>query len=417
MTATENSADTPVTWPGPGLTEVPYEIFTSQDQYALENERIFKGRAWNYLCLAAEIPKPGDYVVSTIGETSIIVVRNLDGELRAMVNRCAHRGALLCLKKRGNSRKFSCVYHAWSYDLDGNLTNVAFRRGIKGEGGMGDDFKLEDHPLRPVRVAEFSGLLFGSFDADAPDIDSYIGPEIGAKIRRVLNRPTKILGRNTQILRSNWKLYMENVRDSYHASILHLFFTTFRINRLTQSGAIIIDESGGNHVSYSKIDNQESNKVYEDDGVRSADNSIRLADPGLLDVVDEFGDGITMQILSVFPGFVLQQIGNSIAIRQVLPQGTERAELVWTYLGFEGDDMKMTERRLTQNNMVGPAGYISMEDGAVTGFVQRGFSGVTEDYSLVKMGGEEAVSSGSRVTEASVRGFWKKYRGLIEGPG
>ena len=74
----------------------------------------------------------------------------------------------------------------------------------------------------------------------------------------------------------------------------------------------------------------------------------------------------------------------------------------------------MQEHRLVQNNMVGPAGYISMEDGAVGGFIQRGIvTGTSEDASVVLMGGEGAVSQTSRVTEASVRGFWKKYRSLM----
>ena len=403
-----------VAWPGDGLTEIPYAVFSSADQYALENERLFKGPTWNYLCLAAEIPEPGDFVVSAIAEMTIIVVRNLDGAINAMVNRCAHRGTMLCLKRRGNARKFSCVYHAWSYDLDGNLTNVAFARGIKGQGGMDAEFDAEDHGLRRLRVAEYCGLIFGSFDDAAPDIEAYLGADICPRVRRVLNRPVKVLGRNTQVLPSNWKLYMENVKDSYHASILHLFFTTFRLNRLTQKGEIIVDESGGNHVSYSMIDGDMDNSVYGDDEVRSDSTAVQLQEPAMLKGYDEFGDGITLQILSVFPGFVLQQIRNAIAVRQVLPAGPGETQLVWTYLGFEDDDAEMTEHRLKQCNLVGPAGYISMEDGAVGDFVQRGIRGVDEDRSIVMMGGAEAQSSPSRVTEAAIRGFWKKYRALME---
>jgi phenylpropionate dioxygenase-like ring-hydroxylating dioxygenase large terminal subunit len=137
------------------------------------------------------------------------------------------------------------VYHGWSYDLAGNLTGVAFERGVKRQGGMPEDFKRSEHNLRKLRVAEFSGLVFGSFDEHAPDFESYLGTEIAARIRRVLKRPVKVLGRTTQVLPNNWKLYFENVKDSYHASILHLFFTTFEINRLNQKGGIIIDDSGG----------------------------------------------------------------------------------------------------------------------------------------------------------------------------
>ena len=123
--------DTIVTWPSSKLTDIPYDLFTSKAQYELEKEAIFKGPTWHYLCLEVEIPGSGDYVVSNIGEISIIVVRNERNSVNAMVNRCAHRGAMLCQERSGRTRKFSCVYHAWSYDLDGNLTNVAFSKGVE----------------------------------------------------------------------------------------------------------------------------------------------------------------------------------------------------------------------------------------------------------------------------------------------
>ena len=161
----------PVSWPSSNVTLVPFRLYCDADQYALEQERIFKGPTWNYLCLAAELPKPGDYLVTGVGETSIVVARATTGELHAFVNRCAHRGSLLCLKRRGNAGGITCVYHGWSYDLAGNLTGVAFERGVKRQGGMPEDFKRSEHNLRKLRVAEFSGLVFGSFDEHAPDFE------------------------------------------------------------------------------------------------------------------------------------------------------------------------------------------------------------------------------------------------------
>ena len=84
-------------------------------------------------------------------------------------------------------------------------------------------------------------------------------------------RKPVVLGRFTQALPNNWKLYMENVKDTYHASILHLFFTTFELNRLSQKGGIIVDESGGHHVSYSAIDRE----AQKDHGIFQATASLR----------------------------------------------------------------------------------------------------------------------------------------------
>ena len=189
-----------------------------------------------------------------------------------------------------------------------------------------------------------------------------------------------------------------------------MFFTTFRLNRLSQKGGLVVSETGGNHISYSMTQDV-AGREYEQAGLRSANEGYALEAPDqLLNNVDEFGDGIGLQILSVFPGFVLQQIRNCLAVRRVVPQGLDRTELVWTCFGFATDDDAMTELRLRQANLIGPAGLISMEDGAAAGFVQRGTAGAPEEASLVEMGGSGTASEESRVSEAAVRGFWKDYR-------
>ena len=399
-----------VLWPREGLTRVPYALYTNRSIYEREQAALFRGPSWNFLCLEAELPNQGDYKTTRAGDAPVIVARALDGAIHAFENRCAHRGALLCLQPCGNARQLTCVYHSWSYDLKGNLTGVAFRNGIEGKGGMGADFRPQDHGLRKLRVATFSGLVFGTYSSETPPIEDYLGEEIAARIRRVLNRPVKLLGYYTQILPNNWKLYVENVKDTYHASLLHLFFTTFRLNRLSQPGGVIVDHSGGHHVSYSKIRAEHHASEYESESLRSNREGYRLADPSMLMGRDEFGDGITLQILTVFPAFVVQQIQNSLVVRQILPNGAGETELNWTYFGFADDSEEMTLLRLKQANLVGPGGYVSMEDGAVGGFVQRAIAGAGDDAAVVEMGGGGTASQDTRATEASVRGFWKAYR-------
>jgi phenylpropionate dioxygenase-like ring-hydroxylating dioxygenase large terminal subunit len=399
-----------VIWPSEGLTRVPYEVYSDRSIYEREQAAIFRGRTWSFLCLEAEIPYPGDYKTTRLGDAPVIVARAADGAIHAFENRCAHRGALLCFNSCGNARSFTCVYHSWSYDLKGNLTGVAFRNGVDGKGGMPADFKLRDHGPRKLKVATFSGLVFGSYSPDTPPLEEYLGAEIAARIRRVLNRPIKVLGYSSQILPNNWKLYAENVKDSYHASLLHLFFTTFRINRLSQPGGVIVSESGANHATYSKMRDDHKPTEYETGNIRSNREGYRLADPSMLMGRDEFGDGITLQILTVFPSFVLQQIQNSLVVRQILPNSTDETELNWTYFGFADDTEEMTLLRQKQANLVGPGGYVSMEDGVVGGLIQRAIAAAGGDASVVEMGGSDAVSQDTRATETAVRGFWKAYR-------
>ena len=403
-------------WPAEGNARIPYRVFSDPEIYREELTRIFLGPAWQFLTLANQLPGPGDFLTTFLGETPVIVTRGHDGQIHAMLNRCAHRGNLVCLKRRGHADDLTCVYHAWRYDLKGDLKSVAFRRGVAGRGGMPESFQLDRHGLKRLRVDTFGDLVFGTLSPEAPPLGDYIGNLIGSRIHRVLHGTPKVLGTTSQILHNNWKLYFENVRDTYHATLLHTFFTTFRLSRLTSEGGVDIAESGAHHASYTRnkverVDRANSDKLYA--GIPSLREDFRLADPGFLTAVEEFGDDTTTQILSLFPNFVLQQIQNCIALRLVLPRGPDKTELQWTYIGFEEDDAEMTSLRLAQANLVGPAGYVSMEDGAVGNFIQRAIRGSEEDCSVLEMGGFEHSSEPNRTTEASVRGFWHVYRPLM----
>ncbi|MBT6277920.1 MAG: Rieske 2Fe-2S domain-containing protein [Chromatiales bacterium] len=408
------STHPPLDWPSAGNSRVPYRVFADEQVHTTEAEQIFMGATWQLLCLANEVPSVGDYKTTFVGETPVVVIRGEHGEIHAFENRCVHKGALVCLKNRGNARSLTCVYHNWIYDLRGQLQSAAFQKGVKGRGGMPDDFDVKEHRLRPLRTEALCGLVFGTFSDDTPGLEDFIGEEILQRLRRVLNRPLKILGHHTQHLNNNWKLYVENVKDTYHAGLLHLFFATFRLNRLASEGGVVIDETGGNHTSYSKRRTIHANAEYDNSTLRASRDDYRLSDPSLLDSFDEFGDGINVQILSVFPSFILQQVENSIAVRQILPKGVGKTELNWTVLGFADDDERTTKMRLKQANLIGPAGYISMEDGAVGAFVQRGIPGALDETSIVEMGGREHVSQNTRTTEASVRGFWAAYRAHMD---
>jgi len=398
-----------------GGTRVPYWVFQREDVRALETEKVFHGPSWNYLCLKCELNEPGDFVAVHVGETPVIVTRDADGQFYAFENRCAHRGALLALEDRGNVKDFTCVYHAWTHSLQGDLVGIAFKDGIKGCGGIAEGFDMKQYGPKKLRVQSVEGMLFGSFDEDVDDLEDYLGDELVGRIARVFNgRTPVVLGRFTQILPNNWKLYVENTKDSYHASILHTFFTTFELNRLSQKGGIIVSEEGGCHVSYSMIDRdaEEAKKnasLYSDQKLRS-DKDIALQDTSMLQGFKEFPDDITLQILTVFPNFVLQQIQNSLAVRRVQPTGVDSTQLHWTYLGFEEDTPEERKVRLKQANLVGPGGYVSMEDGCIGGFVQRATATASNERAVLAMGGYDTASGNDRITEASIRGFWLEYR-------
>jgi anthranilate 1,2-dioxygenase large subunit/terephthalate 1,2-dioxygenase oxygenase component alpha subunit len=399
----------PMDWSG-DITRVPFRVYRDRALVRTEQERVFEGPVWNFLCLEDEIANPGDWRATVVGQMPVVVARDGEGEIAAFENRCAHRGALICLDNAGRGAKdFQCVYHAWRYDLRGNLKSVAFRRGVNGKGGMPPEFRVERHGPRQLRVTTLHGLVFGTFSNQTPAIEDFIGPEVLARFNRILGgRKIEIIGRFVEVLPNNWKMYAENARDSYHASLLHLFFATFKINRLSQGGGLVVSANGGCSVSETIAPTQSDDTAYA--GMRSVDDDYMLRDPRLIDVIDEHPDRVRHQIVTVFPNFVLQKTQNAMALRFFTPDGVDRTNLEWIYFGYADDTPEMRQRRLRHLNLGGPAGFVSMEDGCVGGFVERGIATAESEAAIVEMGGAGIESQATRATEAAVRGFWSLWR-------
>jgi phenylpropionate dioxygenase-like ring-hydroxylating dioxygenase large terminal subunit len=404
----------PLQWPAAGVTRIPYRLFSDPEIYALEQQRIFRGPVWNFLCLEIDIANPGDFKMATIGEIPIIVTRDENGDVHAMVNRCAHKGALVCVKECGNTKQMTCVYHSWVYGMDGKLKGLAFQNGLGGLGGMPDDFAIEDHRLEPVRIEIFHGLVFGTFSKETPAFAEYMGKAIADYMRRCFGRPLKLLGLHSQILHNNWKLYAENLRDSYHATLLHTFYGAMKINRLDMDGGIVMGDDKWHHISYVKRATLNETDEYQKSNVHSVQYSSELQGPQLLDAWDEFDDGITHSIQTVFPNLAIHFTLNSLCVRFFALRGVEETELFWLYLGYEDDTEEQTRMRVMQGNLTGAAGYVSLEDGCINEFVQRGTRGDIGNDAFVEMGGHGIESSeASRATEVAIRGFWTGYRGIM----
>jgi phenylpropionate dioxygenase-like ring-hydroxylating dioxygenase large terminal subunit len=406
-----------ITWPAEGVRRVPYAVYSDEAIFTQEQDTIFRGPIWHFLGLEAQIPESGCFVLAQVGETPVIMVRDRDGDVRALVNRCSHKGTPLAFVPYGKVDQFMCVYHNWCYDLGGKLLSAAFERGVRGKGGMAPTFRKDQHGLQRLRVHTICGLVFGTLSDETPSFEEYVGPDLIANIRRVCGRPLRVLGEYSQKLPSNWKLYIENVKDPYHASILHAFNGVMKQDRLTMEGGITMGARGWHHISYSKMLTDSGGEIYETEKMRSAEISaygFGLRDKSMIDVWDDHGDDVSMTIQTIFPNFVLQQLRNCLAVRTIVPKSTHEAELMWTAFGYEDDDARQLQGRLKQANMMGPAGLIAMEDGMIGGLVQKGIAGDLDKASVLEMGGHgiEPIP-GSRVSEGSVRGFWTGYRALM----
>jgi salicylate 5-hydroxylase large subunit len=165
-------------WEPSGSRRIPARVCTDPDIYQRELERIFYGRHWSYVGLEVEVPAGGSFKRTAIGERSVILIRNREGQLNILENRCAHRGMQFCQERNGQLKTLVCPYHQWSYDQDGNLIGVPFQNGVRGQGGMPGDFAREERGLRKLQVATRNGVVFASFDPDVEPFESCVGPVV-----------------------------------------------------------------------------------------------------------------------------------------------------------------------------------------------------------------------------------------------
>lgn len=395
-------------------SRIPYAVFSSQAVYELEQERIFRGPTWSFLGLEAEIPNPGDFKSTFVGDTPVVMTRTKEGGLAAWVNRCAHRGAQVCRQARGNASEHTCVYHQWSFDCEGNLQGVPFRRGQKGMSGMPKDFNPKEHGLKQLRVDSYKGLVFATFSDTVAPLPDYIGPEMRPWIDRIFHKPIEYLGCTRQYSKSNWKLYLENVKDPYHASLLHLFHTTFNIFRVGMKARSIPDATHGLHSIITATKNEvQTAETYKAQAIRSFDEGFQLKDDSLLGQIQEYEELTTNHIQPIFPQLVVQQIHNTLVARQLLAKGPNNFELIFHFFGYVDDTPELRAMRLKQANLVGPAGYISMEDTEATELVQRGTVRDGDACSVIEMSKDQPDQQDTLITESLIRRFWVGYQQLM----
>jgi len=406
--------DGTVHFPHPDGSRVPYKVFHSQAVYEREQQLIFRGPVWNFVALEAEIPNAGDYKSTFVGDTPVVVTRTEDGALAGWVNRCAHRGASVCRKARGNASSHTCVYHQWSYDNRGNLLGVPFKRGQKHMTGMPADFDPQAHSLKQLRVASYRGLVFASFSETVAPLPEYLGQEMRPWIDRIFHKPIVYLGCTRQFSKSNWKLYFENVKDPYHASMLHLFHTTFNIFRVGMKSRSIPDAKHGLHsiITVTKT-GEDTSAAYKQQNIRSFDEGFTLEDDSILALVSEYEEDTTNHIQAIFPQLVIQQIHNTLVARQLLPKGPDSFELIFHFFGYADDTPQMRALRIKQANLVGPAGYISMEDTEATELVQRGTIRDGDASSVLEMSRGNPDQQDTVISESLLRKFWVGYQRLM----
>jgi salicylate 5-hydroxylase large subunit len=394
-----------------GTHRIPNQVYTDPDLYRAELERFFYGPHWSYVGLEAEVPASGDFKTTSIGERPVVMVRDKEGEVRVLENRCRHKGLKFVQAPFGNAPRLICPYHQWCYKHDGSLVGVPLKNGVNGVGGYGSDLDLKQISLGRLRVARKNGTVFATFDDEVEPFDDYLGAELMPFFERSFDgRQLTVLGYNRQRIPGNWKLMQENIKDGYHPGLLHAFFITFGLWRADQKSRMEMDRHG-RHAAMISRRNEGGENAEVTKGVTSFKGKLQLADPSLLDVVHEpwWGEH-TVVMQTIFPSVIIQQQVNSLSTRQIIPAGPGAFDFVWTHFGYADDTEEMTERRLRQANLFGPAGLVSLDDGEVIEYSQQAMGAYAGGESIVELGGRGTEPAEHMVTETLVRAMYAYYR-------
>jgi anthranilate 1,2-dioxygenase large subunit len=404
-------------WPADALNNIPDWVYTSQAIHDLEIERIFRGDTWNFVALEAEIPNPGDYKRGYVGPTPVVIARAQDNTIAVFENRCAHRGAEFCRTNQGNAKEFVCPYHQWSYDLKGNLQGVPFKRGVDKVGGMPADFKNAEHGTRQLRVSARNGVVFATYSEKTVPLAEYLSQEIVDEFDVIFSgRKLKILGYCRNELPCNWKMYHENLKDPYHATLLHSFLVVFGLLVPGIKSTVIADKEHGRHGFMASTKPEETYAtVAEDDKaeMRSFDDNLKLRDERFLKFVREFNSPWSACMMTVWPNLIVQRQMNTLGVRQIIPNGPDSMVMQWTMFGYEDDTPEMTSHRLRQGNLMGPAGFLGLEDNEALKFVQEGMRRSTTDNNVLMLDKDQLGAARGLISESCIRSLYKYYRGVM----
>lgn len=190
--------------------QMPGYFYTDPGIFNREKELIFK-KTWICIGREEQVTNNGDYMAIEVVDESIAVVRDKFGKINCFVNMCLHRGVPVVYGK-GNTKGFSCPYHAWHYDLNGALTASPYMEKSKIE--------IKGSKLKQLRVALWEGWIFTSFNSDVESFDSFIGP-IAKDLVWFKSGECKLAERVILKIDCNWKLLLENLIDIYHVPVLH----------------------------------------------------------------------------------------------------------------------------------------------------------------------------------------------------
>jgi nitrite reductase/ring-hydroxylating ferredoxin subunit len=395
-------------------------LYTDPRIFAEELDRIFT-RGWVFVGHESEIPRAGDFVTRDLGTQPVIMTRGMDGAVSVLLNRCAHRGTMVCTAARGQARVFACPYHGWTYDVGGALLGVPYPGAYDGE------FDKAAHGLaRAERVASYRGFVFASIGPTGDSLEVHLGAAT-----RLIDRACDLSPEGEIRLTAgwakhrcpcNWKMLPENDNDGYHLGFVHqALWQTVRTQyqRVTgeeRSIKAVVRDWGQGHV---EID----------------------WSPGYSEPFEWFGGG-PEALVARYVAALEQRDGPALARRRLIEgpphalifpnlflgetniaivQPTAVDQCVhWHTPMFLSGVPEFNRRLLRQSEAaMGPASFLLPDDVTITGRNQAGLQARSAGWIPLTRGLRREVTDDdgrlvSHVTdETTNRGFWTHYRKVM----
>lgn len=400
-------------------------VYRSPSIYRDEIARIW-GRTWIYAGHASEIPEPGDYLARDVGLQPTVLIRGLDGEVRVFLNRCPHRGNLICNQERGSSKILRCVYHSWTFDPAGKRIGAPFPEAYS-EHAEERDLGLCAVP----RVDSYRGFIFVNFDPQAVDLVEHLGAAADYIDRFADLAPDGELDLSAGTVKvevpSNWKLAMENNIDGYHPAFLHRSIIEVgdylqRAVRQGDEAPIVVRDIGNGH---SMIDYSGQNR--ELGYVGQTANQPALSP----EARDEYVNGLAKRHgrrraedlaadgtwpVNIFPNLMITWQD----VRTVAPVAVNASVVSHTPALLCGAPTEVNLFRLRQQvESYGPAGCVGADDVEMYERSQVAFAATTDEAIRLGRGidyertDSSGVVTGGPTDETAVRAFWRHYRDVM----
>ncbi|WP_233828721.1 aromatic ring-hydroxylating oxygenase subunit alpha [Paraburkholderia sp. ZP32-5] len=406
------------------------EVHVSEDLLREEVAKIFS-KCWIYVGHASEIPKPGDFVTRRVAGRPVIFCRDGKGNVQCLFNTCRHRGATVCTERAGNTRRFFCVYHGWSYGNDGSLAR------IPGDDAYDEGFEKSEYALkRPARFESYRDLWFMCLDADAVSLTDYLGAAVMDYIDLVFEQSPSgqmqvITGSQEYDVEANWKLMVENSVDDYHLPTTHSTWLNFMKNSGVdiepprEAGLVLPTKGyaidlGNGHFTTDNVNfrgrpvarwiplyGEEAKEEIE--SIR-AELVARLGEERAARVAD------TNRNLVIFPNLVIND-GSSVTIRTFYPDGPARMQVTaWAAGPVEESESARARRLDAFLTFYGPGGFATPDDVEALELVQQGLANWQDDpWSEMSRGLNKSESEQLNSDEHHLRTFWRRWNELMTG--